>query len=92
MNEGFYYRTYQKGGETIEQLAYQCSRCHLHIVHFDDEMKASVWCCGERRIYQQPTTKTFLGSWFSAEPSLPRIKAAQPTLVRSLHNASDEAY
>jgi hypothetical protein len=63
-NEGFYYRTYEKAGETVERLAFQCSRCHGSVVSFEDEMKVAVWCCGERHLNQPVIQKSFLGSFF----------------------------
>jgi ribosomal protein S27AE len=92
MNEGFYYRTYQKAGETVEKLAFQCARCHVSVVSFEDESKASVWHCGKRHLFQPVIQKSFLASFFSSSDALPRVKAKEPVLVLSLHEDSDEAY
>jgi hypothetical protein len=90
-NVGFYLRTYPKNGKTVEQLSFKCDRCKVTIVHFEDENKAAVHCCGKLRTYQPPTKKTFIASLFSPEESLPRVKAVQP-MVRTLHDATDEKY
>jgi hypothetical protein len=90
-NAGFYIRTYPKNGKTVEQISFKCDRCKVSIVHFEDETKASVHCCGKLRTYQAPTKKTFLGALFAAEESLPRVKAVQP-MVRVLENTSEEAF
>jgi hypothetical protein len=92
MNEEFYYRTFQKAGQTVEKLAFKCNRCHVSIVSFEDEMKASVWHCGKRQVFQPVIQKSFLGSFFSSSEELPRVQAKQPALVRSLYEASNEAY
>jgi ribosomal protein S27AE len=92
MNQGFYYRVYEKAGETVEKLAFKCSRCHVSITSFEDESKASVWHCGKRDLFQPLIRQSFLGSFFSSSDALPRVQAKQPVLVRSLHEASNEAY